>query len=412
MESDEADIVIDEAPPARGSLRIGFVTETYPPEVNGVAATIARLIEELRARNHAVQLVRPRQDRDDAGAAEERFHEVLMRGLPIPRYPNLKMGLPAKRALLRLWTARRPDIVHIATEGPLGWSALQAVRRLKLPVSSDFRTNFHAYSRHYGVGWLRKPIVAYLRKFHNAAHCTMVPTESLRRTLAEHGFRNLIVLARGVDTRLFNPARRSEALRRAWGAAPDDLVALHVGRLAPEKNLGVLASAYRAMRKCNPRVKLVLVGDGPARRWMEAQCPEAHFAGMRSGEELAAHYASGDLFIFPSITETFGNVTPEAMASGLPVLAYDYAAAGALIRSGDNGLLAPFDDAMCFIALAAEVARNPSALAEIGRRARESACAMGWDRIAEQVEAVFNATIDQAPVMQRLARIGAMAAAR
>ncbi len=407
MESEEADIVVDEVPPARRSLRIGFVTETYPPEVNGVAATIARLIEELRARHHEVQLVRPRQDRDDAAAAEERFHEVLMRGLPIPRYPNLKMGLPAKRALLRLWTARRPDIVHIATEGPLGWSALQAAQRLKLPVSSDFRTNFHAYSRHYGVGWLHKPIVAYLRKFHNLAHCTMVPTESLRRTLAEYGFRNLIVLARGVDTRLFDPARRSDELRRSWGAAPDDLVALHVGRLAPEKNLGVLASAYRSMRRVNPRVKLVLVGDGPARRWMEGQCPEAHFAGMRSGEDLAAHYASGDLFIFPSVTETFGNVTPEAMASGLPVLAYDYAAAGALIRNGDNGLLAPFDDSLRFVAIAVELAREPSRLKQLGRRARETACAMGWDRIAEQVEAVFAATVNQAPLAQRLSRLQA-----
>lgn len=407
MESEEIDIVVDEVPPARRSLRIGFVTETYPPEVNGVAATIARLIEELRARHHEVQLVRPRQDRDDAAAAEERFHEVLMRGLPIPRYPNLKMGLPAKRALLRLWTARRPDIVHIATEGPLGWSALQAARQLKLPVSSDFRTNFHAYSRHYGVGWLHKPIVAYLRKFHNLAHCTMVPTESLRRTLAEYGFRNLIVLARGVDTRLFDPARRSDALRRSWGAAPDDLVALHVGRLAPEKNLGVLASAYRSMRRVNPRVKLVLVGDGPARRWMEGQCPEAHFAGMRSGEDLAAHYASGDLFIFPSVTETFGNVTPEAMASGLPVLAYDYAAAGALIRSGDNGLLAPFDQSLRFIAIAAELALEPSRLRALGRRARETACAMGWDCIAEQVEAVFAATVSQAPLAQRLSRLHA-----
>jgi glycosyltransferase involved in cell wall biosynthesis len=411
MQPDEADIVIDEVPPARRSLRIGFVTETYPPEVNGVAATIARLIEELRARDHAVQLVRPRQDRDDGAAAGERFHEVLMRGLPIPRYPNLKMGLPAKRALARLWTARRPDIVHIATEGPLGLSALQAALRLKLPVSSDFRTNFHAYSRHYGVGWLHKPIMAYLRKFHNLAHCTTVPTEALRRALAEYGFRNLTVLSRGVDTTLFDPARRSEALRRSWGAAPEDLVVLHVGRLAPEKNLGALAAVHRVMRRVNPRVRLVLVGDGPARRWIEAQCPDAHFAGMRAGADLAAHYASGDLFVFPSTTETFGNVTPEAMASGLAVLAYDYAAAAALIRSGVNGLLAPFDAEPRLVEMAATLARDPSPLPELGRRARETACAMGWDRIAEQVESVFAATINDAPLSRRLARLHAPAPA-
>jgi len=239
-----------------------------------------------------------------------------------------------------------------------------------------------------------------------------VPTEALKRALAEYGFRNLFVLARGVDTKLFDPARRSEELRRRWGAAPDDLVLLHVGRLAPEKNLEALVAVHRVMRRVNPRVKLVLVGDGPARRWLQAQRPDAHFAGMRYGEDLAAHYASGDLFVFPSTTETFGNVTPEAMASGLPVLAYNYAAAGALIRSGVNGLLAPLDDAPRLVEIAAELARDPSPLPELGRRARETACAMGWDRIAEQAESIFALTIINAPLSQRLARLHAPAPAR
>ena len=384
---------VDDVPAARRVLRIGFVTETYPPEVNGVAVTVARIIDELRARNHAVELVRPRQHRFDGAAAGERSDEVLMRGLPIPRYADLKMGLPSQRALMRLWTARRPDVVHIATEGPLGWSALQAARRLQLPISSDFRTNFHAYSRHYGVGWLRGPIMAYLRSFHNRAHCTMVPTEALRRDLADCGFRKLRVLARGVDTKLFDPDRRSDELRRFWGARPGDLVMLHVGRLAPEKNLGVLVSAYRVMKRHDPRVRLVLVGDGPARRSLQAQCPEAHFAGMRTGEDLAAHYASGDLFVFPSTTETFGNVTLEAMASGLPVLAYDYAAARLLIIPGVNGVLARYDDARDLTLRAAQLAKDPAALRDMGRRARDTAGAMGWSRIVEQVEAVFAAII-------------------
>jgi len=412
IESTEPAIIVDDLPAARRSLRIAFITETYPPEVNGVAATIARLIEGLRARYHEVQLVRPRQHHADDGAAGERFHEVLMRGLPIPRYPNLKMGLPSKRVLVQLWTARRPDIVHIATEGPLGWSALQAAHRLKLPVSSDFRTNFHAYSKHYGVGWLHKPIMAYLRKFHNLAHCTMVPTEALRRSLNEYGFRNLIVLSRGVDTQLFDPARRSEELRRRWGAAPDSLVVLHVGRLAQEKNLGALAGVYRVMRRENPRVRLVLVGDGPARRWLQSECPDAHFAGMLTGEDLAAHYASGDLFVFPSTTETFGNVTPEAMASGLPVLAYNYAAAGMLIDSGVNGVLARFDDSRDLIEHAVRLARNPARLPSMGARARETACAMGWERIVEQVESVFVSAINEGPLARRAAVLQSQLPAR
>ena len=151
-------LLVDDYLPARRSLRVALVTETYPPEVNGVAATFARVVEGLRLRGHELQLVRPRQGADDgvpSDAVVPHDAEVLMRGLPIPRYPQLKMGLPSRRALLRLWSTRRPDVVHIATEGPLGWSALQAATQLKLPVVSDFRTNFHAYSRHYGVGWLR-----------------------------------------------------------------------------------------------------------------------------------------------------------------------------------------------------------------------------------------------------------------
>lgn len=402
IEPTEPETIVEAVPAMRRSLRIAVVSETYPPEVNGVAATIARLIEGLRARNHEVQLIRPRQHHADEGAAGERFHEVLTRGLPIPRYPNLKMGLPSKPALVQLWTARRPDVVHIATEGPLGWSALQAAHRLRLPVSSDFRTNFHAYSRHYGIGWLHKPIMAYLRKFHNLAHCTMVPTEALRRVLAGYGFRNLIVLARGVDTRLFDPARRSDELRRSWGAGPQSLVVLHVGRLAPEKNLGTLAAVHRVARRKNPGAKLVLVGDGPARKWLQSECPDAHFAGMRSGEDLAAHYASGDLFIFPSLTETFGNVTPEAMASGLPVLAYNYAAAGALIRSGHNGVLARFGDTRDLVERAARLVQDQATLRQMGLRARETACAIGWERIVEQVESVFISTINEAPLARRV----------
>jgi glycosyltransferase involved in cell wall biosynthesis len=395
-------ILVDDLPAAKRSLRIGLVTETYPPEVNGVAMTIARVVDGLRARNHALQLIRPRQETEASGANHgPRFHEVLMRGLPIPRYPNLRMGLPATRALKAHWMARRPDLVHIATEGPLGWSALQAALRLKLPVSSDFRTNFHAYSRHYGIGWLHKPIMAYLRKFHNQTQCTMVPTEELRRSLAQYGFRNLCVVARGVDTRLFGPHRRSEALRQQWGAGPQTLVAVHVGRLAPEKNPGALLAAFEAMRALNQDTRLVLVGDGPARKWLEARCPDAVFAGTRTGEDLATHYASGDLFLFPSLTETYGNVTAEAMASGLAVLAYDYAAAAQLIRSDDNGVLAPFNDPARFVERARSLAGDLARLRAMGTRACRRTSVLGWDHILEQIESLFFATISIGPLVRR-----------
>lgn len=391
-------IVVDNYPAAQRSLRIAFVTETYPPEVNGVALTMARVVEGLHRRNHDVQLIRPRQGLETVGRETAghslRFHEVLMRGLPIPRYPNLRMGVPAKRALVKLWSVRRPDVIHIATEGPLGWSALQAALHLKLPICSDFRTNFHAYSRHYGVGWLRKPIMAYLRKFHNRTQCTMVPTEGLRRDLAAAGFRHLTVVSRGVDTQLFSPTRRSDALRAQWGVGPDDLVIVHVGRIAPEKNLDTLMNAFDAIERVDARARLVLVGDGPMRAELQARWPRVIFAGQRAGEDLAAHYASADLFLFPSLTETFGNVVTEAMASGLPLVAYDYAAAAQLLRHGDNGLLVPFDQADAFVRAALELAGAPARRRAMGAVAHRLAAALDWDGIVQRFEAALLAVVD------------------
>jgi glycosyltransferase involved in cell wall biosynthesis len=394
MESNSPDgIVVDNFPAAQRSLRIAFVTETYPPEVNGVAMTMARVVEGLHRRNHDVQVIRPRQDRQDGAESSVRFHEVLMRGLPIPRYPGLRMGVPSKRALVRLWSHHRPDVVHIATEGPLGWSALQAALHLELPVCSDFRTNFHAYSKHYGMGWLHKPIMGYLRKFHNRTQRTMVPTEALRRDLEASGFKHLTVVTRGVDTDQFDPRRRSEALRAQWGASADDPVVVHVGRLAPEKNLVVMSTAFEAIRRVQPRAKLVVVGDGPMRSELEARCPGAIFAGQRVGTDLAAHYASGDLLLFPSLTETFGNVTPEGMASGLPIVAFDYAAAAQLIRSGDNGVLVPFGDVAAYVKASVELAADLPRRRSIGERARTTASELGWEGIVERFEAVLSAVI-------------------
>lgn len=382
-------IVLDKLPVMNKSLRVAFVTETYPPEINGVANTAVHFVEGLRARNHEIQLVRPRQSRASRMEDETGRRELLLRGLPIPRYPDLRMGLPAKRALVRMWSHYRPDIVHIVTEEPLGWSALQAALKLRIPVSSDFRTNFHAYSRHYGIGWLRNPIAAYLRKFHNRTLLTMVPTESLRSELAATGFRNLRVVARGVDTELFTPARRSNALRASWGVAPHEIVLLHVGRLAPEKNLGPVIAAYERILHTVPRAKLVFVGDGPARDSLRARCPDAIYAGMRTGEDLATHYASGDVFLFPSVTETFGNVTVEAMASGLAVVAYEYAAAADHIVHGRNGLLVRYGDLEGFVHQAKALAADRASSRALGERARQTAETLAWSRVVGQFETLL-----------------------
>ncbi len=392
--------LVEYFPAMRQSLRVSVVTETYPPEVNGVATTIARFVQGLCALGHSVQLVRPRQGSMDRAEQSDGYHEVLRSGVMIPRYSSLRMGLPSYRALKRLWTLHRPDVVHLVTEGPLGWSALRAAAKLGIPMSSDMRTNFHAYSLHYGVGWLRRPIVAYLRKFHNRTAATLVPTESMRRDLSEAGFRNLRVIARGVDATTFAPEWRSPTLRRAWGADDDAPVVLHVGRLAPEKNLGTLAESFDAIRLSTPGARFVVVGDGPERAALQARCPYALFAGQKRGEALAAHYASSDVFVFPSVTETFGNVTLEAMASGLAVVAFDYAAAAEHLRHGVSGLLAPYGNVPAFIELAAGVCRNLELVRGMSTLARVAAESLSWDTVTRNFEEVLlEVAFDNAPTV-------------
>jgi glycosyltransferase involved in cell wall biosynthesis len=343
----------------------------------------------LSHRNHDVQLIRPRQAKIDEGVRDSNLEEVLMRGMPIPRYPELKLGLPSKKTLVKAWTLRRPDVVHIATEGPLGWSALQAAKVLKLPVTSDFRTNFQSYSKHYGVGWLRKPIVAYLRKFHNATACTMVPTRELQRTLSDNGFLNLKVVSRGVDTQLFNSNKRDQQLRESWGATVQTKVLISVGRMAPEKNLEQVLKVFDSLKYLGNQIKLVMVGDGPLKEQFKQRYPEIIFPGMLSQSNLANYYASSDLFVFPSQTETFGNVTLEALASGIPVLAFDCAAARDWVQTDVNGWLVPESQPENFVAKAIEIFKSETLLDDVTNSTRQQIVHLDWDQIAEQVESVF-----------------------
>src|SRR5262245_22311920 len=304
-------------------MRIAMVTETYPPEVNGVARTVSRMVDGLRSRGHSLQVIRPRQNGHDSAAADE----LLQRGFPIPRYPQLRMGAPAGAALDLAWAGQRPDVVHVVTEGPLGWSALRAARKRGLRVSSGFHTNFHAYSGHYGAGWLERPVSAYLRHFHNRADCTLVPTKQMMEDLGRRGFRGLRVVGRGVNTAVFTPQRRSPELRSKWGADDRTVVVACVSRFAPEKNFPLVIRAYETLRAVRPDAKLVLVGHGPMAEALRAKGVGIVYADRMEDAELAVHYASADVFLFPSTTETFGNVTLEAMASGLGIVAYNYAAA-------------------------------------------------------------------------------------
>ncbi|HEY9108779.1 MAG TPA: glycosyltransferase family 1 protein [Roseateles sp.] len=371
-------------------MRIAYVTETYPPEINGVAITAERVVRHLRGAGHEVQLVRPRRPGEAPRRDEDEWRSA---GAPIPRYPELRFGWARPGELRWLWRQEgaRPDVVHAVTPGPLGWAALHAARQEGIATSADFRTNFHAYCEHYGLGWLQNIVLGHLRRLHGMADCNFVPTAELGAQLAERGFERLHVLGRGVDARLFTPARRDLALREAWRASPGQRVLLHVGRLAPEKNAGLALQTFERLSARRPGLRMVVVGDGPLRARLERAHPRARFVGMQTGVALAKHYASADVFLFPSLTDTFGNVTLEALSSGLAVAAFDTGAAAAHVRDGVSGCLArrcedglAAADAFLDAAMRALDASDPDG--PLRREARLAAARADWQGVLRGFE--------------------------
>jgi len=369
-------------------LHVELVTETYPPDVNGVALTVQSLEQGLRQLGHTVGVVRPQRD-DESPRPDPDV--MLVEGAPIPRYPGLRFGLPAGKRLSARWQAQRPDAVYIATEGPLGWSALRACRRMGIPVATGFHTRFDDYVGRYGAGFLSPWVFSWLRRFHNKADATLVPTRELQESLAQQGFRRVLRLGRAVDTREFHPAWRDPALRASWGPGP---VVLSVGRIAPEKNLSLAVRCFRQLQQSRPDARFVWVGDGPARAELQAANPDFVFTGVQRGQALSRHFASADLFCFPSLSETFGNVTLEAMASGLPAVAFDYGAAREHLRHGAHGATAAFGDESGFLEAFLATAQRPD-LDVIGAAARQAVLHLHPGKVASDFAALLGGLSDR-----------------
>lgn len=367
-------------------MRYAIVTETYPPEVNGVALTVQSLETGLRTRGHDVSLVRPGQP----GSPPANAGETLVAGIALPRYAGLRAGLPCTRKLARLWSASRPDAIYVATEGPLGWSALRAARKLGIPAATGFHTRFDEYMRDYGFPWLEPVAMRWMRHFHNGADATLVPTRELAGFLRNAGFRDVRLLPRAVDTRLFDPARRDDALRATWNAGEDTPVVAYVGRIAAEKNLDLAVRAYRALQRERPDARYVWVGDGPVREQLAKDNPDFAFLGVQRGEALARLFASADLFLFPSTTETFGNVTLEAMASGVPTVAYDYGAAREHLRDGIHGASVPLQQESAFIEAAVRIGGDAASRRTMGAAAREAVRRLSPERVAADFDALLS----------------------
>lgn len=371
----------------RPRLKIAIVTETWPPEVNGVALSLMHLCRGLQRQGHKILLIRPNQTVQSVEFSPNK--ECLVTAQSIPKYPSLQFGWPQFLKVANALDEFMPNVVHIVTEGPLGLTALHAAKSRNIPVSSGFHSPFQDFSRFFDLAFLVKPIQHYLRWFHNNTQLTCVPSKDTQNALKQFGITcPLVVVGRGVDTQQFSPVHRSEAYRCTWGADCHTTVMLYVGRLSPEKEIDVLIRNYICMLQRGEKYyKLVITGDGPDRQRLET-LGESHgviFTGSLTGKNLASVYASADVFVFASQVETFGNVVLEAMASGLPVVAYNYACAHAHIEQGKTGWLSPLNDVNTFSRHMQNLPRRQQ-LNSMGQSARLNVMEMGWHHPVTQLE--------------------------
>ncbi|MEI6740115.1 MAG: glycosyltransferase family 1 protein [Gemmatimonadaceae bacterium] len=365
--------------PERGDasdLRVALCTDTYTPQVNGVALTLERLVRAIEARGGAVHV----ETVDVPGAPRS---EQLQRAASIPfwAYPQLRIAAPPRGVARRL-AHFAPTLVHAATPFVVGIAGRRVAAQRAVPMVSSFHTSFVSYLPHYGLGALDRVAWPFLRWFHNSGCRTFAPSGIIAEQLRQQRFERVRVWGRGVDLQQFAPHHRSVALRSSLGLAPEDCLITYVGRLAPEKDLPTLLRAVHRLQASMPtRVHLAIAGDGPAEAALRAMAPEGtRFMGALRGAALSAFFASGDIFAFPSATETFGNVVLEAMASGVAVVAPNVGATTELAHPLTARTFAPGDDAALATELQALIA-SPAERARLQRAGLVEAALRSWDAV-------------------------------
>lgn len=378
----------------RTALRISLVTETYYPQVNGVSRTLERLVKHCTTRGDRIQLLMPRYQ-DDENSRLPAVEKVAWGAVHLPFYKEVGIPLVRTRMVRQALARFQPDLVHIATEGTLGLAALRAARSLELPVVSSYHTNFSDFLKSYRASALEPICWRYLRWFHNRTLATFCPTPSTQQVLEKHGFENVGLWGRGVDSHRFHPGKRDHGLRERYGVGPDQKLLLYVGRVASEKNLDLLMDAWRAVPS-RDNGRLLIVGDGPLRPKLEAVGDTyTSFTGYLYGEELARVYASADLFVFPSLTDTFGNVLLEAMASGLPAIGFDAQGTRDNVRDGITGRVLRDISRQALSNGIRDLIADDETRRKMARAARTYAEQQNWDDILNGLRDFYLATWQQ-----------------
>lgn len=369
-------------------MRIAIFSEVYWPMVSGVGVTLDRLVKALFARGHAVRVYSATYSLPPGVSDRPEAHRSP--SVPLFLYPDVQWAFPRQREIVEDLARFRPDVVHLATEFALGLAGLKAAGELGLPVIASAHTDYEKYAARYGVRWALGMGWIYARWFYSHAERVLVPSRGFQETLRRRGVEHTGVWSRGVDPAEFHPEFRSEAYRRRFGVGPDDLLVTYIGRLAREKDIGRLLRAWEALRRERGNSQLALAGQGPLAEGLRRRpIPGVHLAGLLSGRDLGEAYASADLFVFPSPTETFGNSLLEAMGSGLPSLAVSAGGVLEYARHGENAWLTRPQDTEALTEGLRLLLRD----AELRRRLAEgglaTAASRGWDPIYDQLLADY-----------------------
>ncbi|WP_457651699.1 glycosyltransferase family 4 protein [Rhodocaloribacter sp.] len=368
--------------------RIALFSGAYNHIADGVSLTLNRLVRYLEDRGAEVEVFAPTVDHPPIQ------HEGTLIPIPsfaLPGRSEYRVSLGLSRTARRALRLFNPTLFHVATPDALGLHAMRMALLWKTPIVSSYHTHFSSYLKFYNIEWLDRPIWVWLRWYYRRCAHLYVPTPAMVDVLKAQGVHaNFRLWPRGVDTTLFHPSRRSLEWRRSLGIADDEVVVSFISRLVWEKGPDVYARVIEGMKARGIRHRSLIVGDGPAREALEAQLPETIFTGYLSGESLARAYASSDVFVFPSATETFGNVTLEAMASGLPSVCADAPGSNSLVRHGETGYLAETDRADIFLEYVTNLVEDPELRRQMGQAALARAQSFDWDAVMSRMLAYYD----------------------
>ena len=377
-------------------MRIAFFTETFLPKVDGIVTRLTKTVEHLVAAGDEVLIFCPE-------GAPETFLGARVVGvpaLPLPLYPELKLALP-RPAVSEALDRFKPDLVHVVNPAVLGLGGIWLARTRGLPLVASYHTHLPKYLEHYGMGMLEPLLWELLKTAHNQAQLNLCTSSAMVSELAAKGIQHTALWQRGVDTDLFRPSLRSNAMRARLHGHHDDTgnLLLYIGRLSAEKQIERIRPVLTAL----PQTRLALVGDGPYRCQLERlfEGTATTFVGYLAGEDLASAYASGDAFLFPSSTETLGLVLLEAMAAGCPVVGANRGGIPDIVSHGENGCLYDPDDPPSLIAAVNTLLGDRDARRTLRESAREEAERWNWASATDQLKGYYRSVVaprDLAPL--------------